>query len=571
MLRQGFLIAALATISVVAPAAAQTAAPAAPNAPENPISPSVPENTVAPASDVAAPTTSEVAPVTVSVSRHVRVQALSDRDETRYRAAFSAIDAHNWQAVRGALAGVDDDSLVGVVKGRMLLSRAYRPSYAELTRWLEQYRSLPLAEEVYDRAMDARPRRRRARYHPPQPISGPSRLPTGSAPAVFGDSPQARIAIARIDEAMWTGDFAGARQLALNASLGGRSGDANWRLGLMAYREHDYAEAVRRFESAAQWGHFGGWAQASVHYWAARSRLAAGEPEGVVLHLEQAALRPWTFYGQMAEAQLGRETSLDFTPPRLDENDAQRLLDRHAGARRAAALGQLGRLSDVEIELRRVHGELTPNEDRTYLALSIALAAPAAQVRAAEFGTRDLAAGFCPTTTFEPDGGFTLDRALVFAIVRQESAYNPRAVSPSRARGLMQLLPSTAQDLEPRGFRRDPTQLYDPGLNLRLGQEYVRWLMDRFHQDGDLAQVFAAYNGGPGWLSRWLATQPAQYDPLLLLEMLPRAESRDYAERVLSHMALCRKAYGQPTPELNRLASGATASYEALDGRVAAR
>jgi soluble lytic murein transglycosylase-like protein len=192
-------------------------------------------------------------------------------------------------------------------------------------------------------------------------------------------------------------------------------------------------------------------------------------------------------------------------------------------------------------------------------------------LRAAEFGTRDLAAGFCPTMTFEPEGGYVLDRALVVAIMRQESAFNPRAVSPSRARGLMQLLASTAQDMEPRGFRRDPTQLYDPGLNMRLGQQYVQWLIDRFHQDGDLARVFAAYNGGPGWLSRWLATQPAQYDPLLLLEMLPRSESRDYAERVLSHMALCRKAYGQPTPEINRLASGSIAAYEPLDGRVAER
>jgi soluble lytic murein transglycosylase-like protein len=106
---------------------------------------------------------------------------------------------------------------------------------------------------------------------------------------------------------------------------------------------------------------------------------------------------------------------------------------------------------------------------------------------------------------------------------------------------------------------------------MRLGQEYIRWLMDRFHQDGDLARVFASYNGGPGWLSRWLATQPAQYDPLLLLEMLPRAESRDYAERVLSHMAICRKALGQPTPEMDRLASGATAAYQPLDGRSAGR
>ena len=77
--------------------------------------------------------------------------------------------------------------------------------------------------------------------------------------------------------------------------------------------------------------------------------------------------------------------------------------------------------------------------------------------------------------------------------------------------------------------------------------------------------MFAAYNGGPGWLSRWLATQPADLDPLLLLETLPRAESRDYAERALSHMALCRKAMGQPRIELDRLAAGAPALYPPLD------
>ena len=94
---------------------------------------------------------------------------------------------------------------------------------------------------------------------------------------------------------------------------------------------------------------------------------------------------------------------------------------------------------------------------------------------------------------------------------------------------------------------------------------FVRWLMDQFHNDGDLGRLFASYNGGPGWLSRWVATQPADIDPLLLLETLPRAQSRDYAERVLSHMALCRKAYGQATPELDALASGRAAIYTPLD------
>jgi soluble lytic murein transglycosylase-like protein len=99
----------------------------------------------------------------------------------------------------------------------------------------------------------------------------------------------------------------------------------------------------------------------------------------------------------------------------------------------------------------------------------------------------------------------------------------------------------------------------------------VRWLIEEFHNDADLGRVFAAYNGGPGWLRRWMANQPDNGDPLMLLETLSRTESRDYAERVLSHMALCRKALGQPTPEMDRLASGEAAAYEPLDARMAER
>jgi soluble lytic murein transglycosylase-like protein len=235
-------------------------------------------------------------------------------------------------------------------------------------------------------------------------------------------------------------------------------------------------------------------------------------------------------------------------------------------------LAQLGRLSEVESELRRLHADLAPEDDRSFLALAIALQAPAAQLRVAEDGGRDVAAGFCPTTSFEPENGFSLDRALLYAIVRQESYFNPKAVSVSNARGLMQLLPSTARDMDrSHNYRRAPAPLFEPGLNMRLGQDYVQWLMTEFHNDGDLGRVFAAYNGGPGWLARWLATQPADLDPLLVLETMPRAESRDYAERSLSHMALCRKRYGQPTPELDRLAAGQPALYQPLDRRSAER
>jgi soluble lytic murein transglycosylase-like protein len=409
-------------------------------------------------------------------------------------------------------------------------------------------------------------RARRSRAQAPQPQQGPVRLLPGTPPPVVGDSASARVAIERIAERIGAGDDAGAIELA-NVQLGGpRAGQAAWQLGLIAYRRGDYAEAARQFEASARWPHHGGWALAGAHYWAARAQLAAGQSGDVRAHLDAAAARPWTFYGQLAETQLGRASSLSFAPPEVDEQTLARFIERHPGARRAAALAQLGRLSEVESELRRLHADLGRDDDVHFLALAIALAAPSAQLRAAEYGGAEVAAGFCPATTFRPDDGFQLDRALIYAVVRQESYFNPKAVSVSNARGLMQLLPSTARDMDrSHNYRRAPAALFEPGLNMRLGQSYIHWLMREYHGDGDLGRVFAAYNGGPGWLSRWLATQPADLDPLLLLETMPRAESRDYAERALSHMALCRKSFGQPTPELDRLASGAPALYTPLD------
>jgi soluble lytic murein transglycosylase-like protein len=455
----------------------------------------------------------------------------------------------------------------------MLLSRGYDGDWGEYVSWLQSYAEYGMAPDIYERAMDSRSRRaRRNGTRAPSPLAGRGRALPGTPPPISADSASARVAIERVNERIGEGDFDGARVLA-SAQLGGpRVGQAQWQLGLIAYRQHNYAEAVRQFEASAQWPHHGGWARAAAHYWAARSRLAAGEPQGVAEHLEAAAQRPWTFYGQLAEAQLGRESPLSFEPPQVSNGALERFVENYPAARRAAALAQLGRLSEVESELRRLHADLSRDDDATFLALAIALEAPAAQLRAAEYGGRDVAAGFCPSTSFVPEDGFTLDRALIYAIVRQESYFNPRAVSVSNARGLMQLLPSTARDMDrSHNYRRAPAPLFEPGLNMRLGQSYVQWLMTEFHNDGDLGRVFAAYNGGPGWLSRWVATQPADIDPLLLLEMLPRAESRDYAERTLSHMTLCRKRYGQPTPEMDRLAAGGAAIYTPLDQRVAER
>jgi soluble lytic murein transglycosylase-like protein len=104
-----------------------------------------------------------------------------------------------------------------------------------------------------------------------------------------------------------------------------------------------------------------------------------------------------------------------------------------------------------------------------------------------------------------------VDKALVKAIVANESAFDPHAMSPTGAQGLMQLEPATAAEL-------GVTDPYDPGQNVGGGTRYIRGLLDRFH--GDLRRAVAAYNAGPAAVEKYGGVPPY-------------AETRAYVENVL--------------------------------------
>ena len=160
---------------------------------------------------------------------------------------------------------------------------------------------------------------------------------------------------------------------------------------------------------------------------------------------------------------------------------------------------------------------------------------------------------------------FAFDPALVWAIMREESAYRPEVSSPAGALGLMQLIPPTAGrvagELGLTGFVAE--RLYDPGTNIRIGTYYLRSLVERW--DGSRALAIASYNAGPEAVGRWLE-KDADVRPDVFVETVTYGETRRYLRRVLRSYRMYQLLYGDavaPVP--------APAAADAQRGEAASR
>ncbi|MBI4444070.1 MAG: transglycosylase SLT domain-containing protein, partial [Acidobacteria bacterium] len=140
---------------------------------------------------------------------------------------------------------------------------------------------------------------------------------------------------------------------------------------------------------------------------------------------------------------------------------------------------------------------------------------------------------------------FQLDPSVVAGLIRQESEFNPTARSRSNARGLMQLLPSTARDVARKVEDRQARQyslanLFRPEFNLIYGTHYLKTVLERF--DGRIELALAAYNAGPRRVDEWLSAGP--FDDLAeFVESIPITETREYVQAVLRNAALYRQLY----------------------------
>jgi soluble lytic murein transglycosylase len=550
-------------------------------------------------------------------------EVLAAEDARLYREIFALQQDGRWRAADARIARLKDRLLMGhVLFQRYMHPTAYRSKFKELKAWMADYADHPDARRVYRLAMKRRPSGAgtpkrpaaikvaltgEAGVAPYQSTKNLSRAQRRRAQALLRQvrrnvlrtrltvtekllkGPEARQLLDAVEIDQAFGQVAAAwyyygrpdKAYRLAAAAAGRSGRqaplAHWIAGLAAWRLGDFAAAVGHFEDVSQSERTTGWTKSAGAYWAARAHLRLQNPAEVSDWLLIAADFPRTFYGLLARRALGM--AIDCPPARdgLAPAEAERLMADPA-ARRALALLQVGERGRAQSELARLDGDGDPALAAALLALNDAAGFPAYAMRLARSLVTDggrwsgeqADSALYPIPPWQPERGFQVDRALIYAVMRQESAFHTDAKSRDGARGLMQLLPSTANYVErSRRFRgASRNQLFDPIVNIDVGQRYIDYLLKHGRVEGDLLLLATAYNAGPGNLAKWRSNMPEVDDPLLFIESLPSRETRNFIESVLANLWIYRARLGQPLPSLDAVAAGDWPAYTPLDRPV---
>lgn len=329
--------------------------------------------------------------------------------------------------------------------------------------------------------------------------------------------------------------------------------DAEWHAGFVALRFRNAAAvALDHFRAA------GLIAQAPISvsraaYWEGRALEALDRHEEARTAYRRAAEHPIAYYGQLARARLGfsdlplRSSS----PAPLDE------LPAHRGVTLLYEIGERELATQMLTDLaQRLH---TANALETVAELARREADPKALLA---IGKMALQRGFpLDTAAFPTSGvpefdvlGDPMERAIVHAIARQESAFDPSAMSHAGARGLMQMMPATARETARRAnLPFDWARLgQDAHYSARMGAAHLNDLLTEWR--GSYVLTFAAYNAGSGNVKKWIAAygdpRRPDVDAVDWVERIPFYETRNYVQRVMENLQVYRQRLDQRTAYL---------------------
>lgn len=345
--------------------------------------------------------------------------------------------------------------------------------------------------------------------------------------------------------ALRAGDTRAAYAAAADSGLsaGSPGADAAFDAGWIALTKlHEPAEAARHFAAVEKIGS-SPVTRGRAFYWEGRAAEAKGDKTAAEAFYGQAARYDTTFYGMLAAEKLGRRLTLASDPIITPEAHAAfEARDEIAATR---LLYDYGYRDLFKVFVLNLDETLPTAADEAQL---IDIARGYGDMELSMKAARGAAQhGFIlPQRAYPmraaPDGG-AAEPALVLAITRQESSFDPGVHNPSGATGMMQLMPSTAKILAKRiGVSYSTSQLYEPEYNMRLGAHYLGSLVSQF--SGSYIMAAAGYNAGPGRPTQWVQIcgdpRGGTTDPVDFIECIPFSETRNYVMRVMENMQVYR-------------------------------
>lgn len=330
--------------------------------------------------------------------------------------------------------------------------------------------------------------------------------------------------------------------------------EGRWRQGWMAYRRGDFRQAVRRFAALAKAFPDSPEGE-SACYWQARALERLDETEKAQRQYRALLRRyPDGYYAMLAEKRL--QITPSPLPPGAERTGVlpslpPRLADHYRRSQELLAL-RLPLLARQELDLVREGAPRDSASSEFLLSEYSRMDGYAAALRFAQELARDkdgnwwrylYPQAYWSAVSAQAETR-TLDPYLVLALMRQESLFDPEAVSPAQAYGLMQLLPKTAARVM-HASAVSPSFLMDPDFNINAGAVYLRQLLDLYN--GNTAMAIAAYNAGENAVEKWRA----RYADLELdefVESISFRETRNYVKLVLRNYRTYQRLYGQTTP-----------------------
>ena len=540
---------------------------------------------------------------------------LSQEDITNYRLAYNFQETCKWKSANKHILKISDKTLMGhILAQRYLHPTCYRSKYLELYYWLKKYNDHPQAKRIYRLAIKRMPKGYKSPNKPIKPngivgdkivikksttyksskkLSKNQRLekqklinavksrvnrgwPTGAVKILQQRDVNILLDQVELDqqkELIAKGYFLAnkndlaikyASEALVNSSM--QVPYAAWTAGLASWRLEEYQQAADFFSLFSISLKDDAWHQTSGSFWAARSYAKLGQYDNINFWLKRASQNPNSFYGMLALEILGVEEKIEWKTKKTLNTSNSKLLNLPSG-RRLQSLIQVGLNDELEKEIVHINSVLNKEiaEESVNIAQHFNLAYTQLKIvnKLEQFGLMMDTNLYYPTPIWQPRGGFSIDKELIYAFMHQESMFNASAKSNQGAMGLMQVLPSTAKFItSSKDVKRNNSNILKvPEINLEVGQEYIEYLLGLEIVSNNLIYLAAAYNGGPGNLKKWKEETNFLDDPLFFMESIPSRETRWFIEKILTKYWIYQNKNNQEMTSLKMLANGKDPLY----------